>query len=164
MAPDPWPDEPEEPDPEARWGDPEARWGDPERDLEKRVRIPEVSVPEPTAGSLDPELSRTFWASVLFVNAAVFLLSLGPLLIVFRDQWLLGLGLVAGGALLLGRTYQLYRSYKVRSEDAGDDGDDDDDHHDESVERDGAERDDTDNAPTDGSDVETGSSDPERNP
>lgn len=112
MASDPWPDEPEEPDPEARWGDPEARWGNPERDLEKTVRIPEVSIPEATGGSADPELSRAFWASVLFVNAAVFMLSLGPLLIVFRGRWTLGLGLVAGGALLLGRTYQLYQSFK----------------------------------------------------
>lgn len=120
MAPDPWPDEPDEPDPEARWGDPEARWGNPERDLEKTVRIPEVSVPEGTAGSIDPELSRAFWASVLFVNAAVFMLSLGPLLIIFRGRWTLGLGLVAGGVLLLGRTYQLYRSYEAIRTDDGD--------------------------------------------
>lgn len=118
MASDPWPDEPDEPDPEARWGDPEARWGDPERDLEKRVRIPEVSIPEPSGGSADPELSRAFWASVLFVNAAVFMLSLGPLLVIFRGRWTLGLGLVAGGVLLLGRTYQLYQSTVGRSGDA----------------------------------------------
>lgn len=132
MPTDPWPDEPDEFDPEDRWGDPEAdpeaRWGDPETELVERITIPEPAEPELSAAAVDSAVSGPFWASVVLVNLAVFALSLGPMLIFFRGEWLIGLGLVAGGTLALGRTYHLYRQFK-RSADRGenDDSDEDDD-------------------------------------
>lgn len=111
MPTDPWPDEPEE-------VDPEDRWGDPERDLVKNIAIeaePEEDAdeePELSSEAVSGEVSRLFWASVVLVNVAVFALSLGPMLIVFRDQWILGLGLVGGGTFALSRTYRLYQQFK----------------------------------------------------
>jgi hypothetical protein len=111
---DPWPDEPDE-------ADPEARWGDPERDLVENIAIeaepkPESeSEPEFDADAVGGDLSRLFWASVVLVNLAVFALSLGLMLIVFRGQWLLGLGLVGGGTVALSRTYSLYQQFKRES-------------------------------------------------
>lgn len=134
MTTDPWPDEPEEPDPEARWGDPEtrwgdpeARWGDPERELVENVTISteQGSEMDISTDGVDGELSRLFWASVVLVNLAVFALSLGPMLIYFRGEWLLGLGLVGGGTLALGRTYGLYREFKRESGDDGEEEPDD---------------------------------------
>lgn len=111
MPTDPWPDEPKE-------VDPEARWGDPERDLVKNISIeaePEEDAdaePELSSEAVSGEVSRLFWASVVLVNVAVFALSLGPMLIVFRGQWFLGLGLIGGGAVALTRTYRLYQQFK----------------------------------------------------
>lgn len=127
MPSDPWPDEPDEFDPEARWGDPEhdpeARWGDPERELVENITIPEPPEPDLSDG-VDSAVSKPFWASVILVNFAVFALSLGPMLIYFRGEWLIGLGLVAGGTFALGRTYHLYRQFKRASADSRrDDGD-----------------------------------------
>lgn len=127
MPSDPWPDEPDEFDPEARWGDPEqdpeARWGDPEAELVEKVTISEPS--EPDLSGVDSAVSKPFWASVILVNLAVFALSLGPMLIYFRGEWLVGLGLVGGGTLALGRTYHLYRQFERASTDSQqDDGDD----------------------------------------
>jgi hypothetical protein len=109
---DPWPDEPDEFDPEERFGfgepeefDPEERWGDPERDL---VQVPEP--PEP--GSVDEELQRTFWASVFLVNVGVAGVSLGLMLVYFRGMWLVGLGAVGVGAFALARTFLYYREFK----------------------------------------------------
>jgi hypothetical protein len=125
---DPWPDEPDEFDPEDRWGDPEhdpeARWGNPERELVENVTISEPSEPDLSDG-VDSAISKPFWASVILVNLAVFALSLGPMLIYFRGEWFIGLGLVAGGTLALGRTYRLYQQFKrVSTESLQDDGDD----------------------------------------
>jgi hypothetical protein len=99
---DPWPDEPDE-------FDPEARWSNPERDLPKIPRVREPEVPE-GAGDLDTDVASAFWASVFYLNVAFFALGLGPMLIVFRGQWKLGAGLVIGGLLALVRTYQIYRA------------------------------------------------------
>ena len=115
---DEWPDEPEE-------ENPESRWGDPERDL---PRIPEVATPDPGESSADPELLKLFWASVVAANVALFGLALGPMLIFFRGDWLLGGASVAVGAFALYRTYTYYRRVRARRDDGGDapDGDDED--------------------------------------
>lgn len=103
---DPWPDEPDEPNPE--------------RTLPGNLEIPEVSQPEVPEESLSGDVPRVFWASVILVNVALFALSLGPMLIVFRGQWTFGLPLIAVGALALVRTYQLYRKFKAeRADESG---------------------------------------------
>ena len=108
MPLDPWPDEPNEPNPEDRWGNPE-------HDLVENISISEPADPEFSKEAVGGEVSRYFWASVVLVNAAVFALSLGPMLIYFRGQWFIGLGLIGGGTLALGRTYRLYQQFKRES-------------------------------------------------
>jgi len=98
---DPWPDEPEE-------TNPESRWGDPERDL---PRIPEPAVAEK---DVDPEILETFWRSVVLANVALFGLSLGPMLVYFRGWWLWGGAAIAVGALAGLRVYQHYRAFERR--------------------------------------------------
>ena len=110
---DEWPDEPEE-------DDPESRWGDPERDL---PTVPEVATPDP--GAADPELTRLFWASVVAANIALFGLALGPMLVFFRGDWTLGAASVAVGAFALFRTYTYYRRVGARRDDGDDAGTDD---------------------------------------
>jgi hypothetical protein len=105
-----WPDEPEEPDPEQRWGSPEL-------DL---PRVPTVDVPESTPGddtAVDPEIQRTFWTAVVLANVAVFGVTVGPMLVYFRGRWLVGLGLVGVGLVALARTYTLYREFQAVHDD-----------------------------------------------
>jgi hypothetical protein len=108
---DEWSDEPEE-------FDPEHRWGRPERDLPS---VPVAPKPETAETDVDPELFKTFWASVIFANLALFGLSLGAMLIGFRGNWTVGLVLVAVGTFALVRTWAYYVSFRDR------DGDEDDD-------------------------------------
>ncbi|WP_216824792.1 DUF7322 domain-containing protein [Salinigranum rubrum] len=121
---EPWPDEPDEPNAESRWGNPE-------RDL---PRIPEVSTDE---SDVDPHTFKTFWVSVVFTNVAVFGVSLGAMLWYFRGQALLGGVLCLAGVLAGIRTYASYRAFKsTDSEETADDGADGDT-------RDGADGDDS---------------------
>ncbi|WP_144901767.1 DUF7322 domain-containing protein [Halobellus captivus] len=115
---DDWPDEPEEPDPEGRWGDPET-------DL---ATVPSVEVPgddvddEGAGVNIDGDLAKYFWATVIYANVALAGISLGLLLIGFRGQWVWGGGGVAIGLFALYRTYDLYRRYRTDVA-AGDDRD-----------------------------------------
>lgn len=116
---DPWPDEPDEPDPEARWGNPE----------EDLVSVPSVETRAPDPGSegggveVDAEVARLFWAAVVYANVAVAGVTVGPLLVAFRDQLTVGAIAIAVGLLALYRTYDLYRTYRERivGSDASDD-------------------------------------------
>jgi len=101
---DPWPDEPEEPNPESRWGDPE-------RDL---PRVPKPAVEEQ---DVDPEILETFWRSVVLANVALFGLALGPMLVYFRGQWLWGGAAIVLGALAGLRVYHHYRAFERRHGD-----------------------------------------------
>jgi hypothetical protein len=103
---DPWPDEPDEPSPETRWGNPE-------RDL---PRVPEVSTDE---SDVDPHTLETFWVSVIFANAALFGVSLGAMLWYFRGQALLGGALVLVGVLAGLRTYASYRAFGADDGESG---------------------------------------------
>lgn len=104
---DPWPDEPDEPDPEERWGDPE-------NDL---IDVPAVDIPgddadEGAAVQVDRELATTFWAVVVLVNVGVAGISIGAMVLYFRGQLLLGSGAIVVGALALVRAYYTYRGYR----------------------------------------------------
>ncbi|MFK5603197.1 DUF7322 domain-containing protein [Haloferax volcanii] len=135
-------------DPETRWGDPEARWdpetrwGNPEKDL---PTIPRVRIPGEDAGAaadgddpdgegddapefspdVNPEAARLFWASVVLANVGLAGLTVGPMLVYFRGDTLLGGGLFLFGAVVLVRVYSIYREFK-RGEWRDDDGDDSD--------------------------------------
>ncbi|KAB1192097.1 hypothetical protein GJR96_01035 [Haloferax sp. MBLA0076] len=109
-----------------RWSDPESRWGNPENDL---PNIPHVSVPgeDPDSGlvgdfrdddvsgfsaDVDPEVSRIFWASVVLANIGLAGLALGPMLVYFRGQVLIGGGVTLLGIGALVRVYYMYQEYK----------------------------------------------------
>ncbi|MFB6082676.1 MAG: hypothetical protein ABEJ94_00335 [Halorientalis sp.] len=80
-----WPDEPDDP------GSPESVEPDPESDLTPSP--PEVDVPEPPDPSENDApkgLLRSFWKLVAVFNVALFALALGPMLVVFRGQWVDG--------------------------------------------------------------------------
>ncbi len=72
-----------------------------------------------------------FWTVVVVVNAAILALSLGPLLIFFRGQWLLGGGLFVLGVALSGLAYWRYRQFRreqaerAEAEDENEDDEDD---------------------------------------
>lgn len=102
-----WPHEPDEPDPEARWGNPE----------QELPTIPEVDVPD--GSDAEPAVSRAFWAAVVMANVALLLVSLGPMLAVFRGQWRLGGALFVVGVVVFYRLYRHYRSF-VADDDGAD--------------------------------------------
>jgi hypothetical protein len=119
---DAWPDEPDE-------SDPEDRWGDPERDL---VNVPSVGGEDDEQPvEIDSELASTFWAVVVLVNVGVAGVSLGAMFAYFRGNYLLGAAAAVVGVLALVRAYYSYRGYK--SSDAGDT-----DHADDAGDTDGA--------------------------
>lgn len=110
---DEWPDEPDQPDPEGRWGDPES-------DLATvpSVDIPGEDVDDEGAGvEVDGDLAKFFWAAVIYANVGIAGVSLGLMLAGFRGQLLLGGGAVAIGLFALYRTYDLYRTYRERDVD-----------------------------------------------
>ena len=114
-ASDKWPDEPDEPDPEARWGDPET-------DL---VSVPSVEHEGVDPGSegggveVDPETARRFWAAVVYANVALGGVSIGLLLAGVRGQLRIGGAAVAVGLLALYRTYSVYRTHQERAAEGG---------------------------------------------
>jgi hypothetical protein len=109
-----WPDEPEEPDPESQWDDPE-------QDL---ARVPEVDVeiPSPPDTPVGRAKGRLFWAAVVYANVGVAGISVGPMLVGFRGQWLVGGGVFLVGVLALVRTYLIYRDFQSRDWDDGAEG------------------------------------------
>ncbi|WP_096390827.1 DUF7322 domain-containing protein [Halopenitus persicus] len=76
-------------------------------------RFPEPDADDFGLGSdLDPRTYRTFIVCVLLSNAALFCVSLGAMLVYFRGQWSIGLGLAGLGVLAGIRTFQHYRSWQ----------------------------------------------------
>ncbi|MFB6090625.1 MAG: hypothetical protein ABEJ97_06155 [Halobellus sp.] len=115
---DEWPDEPDEPDPEARWGAPE----------DDLTSVPTIDIPgedaEDAAVEVDGDLAKFFWVTVIYANVAVAGVCVGLMLVVFRGQLTWGGGAVAVGLFALYRTYDLYRRYRAEIADAGPAGDD----------------------------------------
>ncbi len=103
---DEWPDEPDEPDPEARWGSPE----------DDLVSVPGIDLPgedaEDAGAEVDSDLAKFFWVTVIYANVAVAGVSIGLMLVGFRGQAVWGGGAVAVGLFALYRTYDLYRTYQ----------------------------------------------------
>ncbi|WP_148413112.1 hypothetical protein [Haloferax sp. KTX1] len=138
----------------AHWADPESRWGDPERDLPTipRVRIPGEDAstgdgfddaPEFSA-DVNPTVARLFWASVVLANVGLAGVTIGPMLVYFRGETLLGGGIFLFGAVALVRVYSIYREFKRGTwKDDESDGDESDDPNDDGTNDDGpAERED----------------------
>jgi hypothetical protein len=79
-------------------------------DPSERLRVESPSVRDYSEVDADPELQKEFWSQVLLFNIALFCLSLGVMLVVFRGQWTLGGGLFAVGLFAFGRGYRRYRT------------------------------------------------------
>ncbi len=94
---DPWPDEPEEFDPESLGPDP-----------------PTVEQPDAAAmEDVSEDAARLFFGAVVMANVALFALSLGAMLVYFRGDWELGGAALAVGAvatLFLGRFYWQFKT------------------------------------------------------
>jgi len=104
-----------------RWGDIEHPFGDPEESglVSEATQTSDHEPNEPTTEELsrdlsdvDPDLLNTFAVCAVLANLGVLLVSVGILLVVFRDQLQIGGGLVVIGSLTLVRVRQYYRSYK----------------------------------------------------
>jgi len=89
----------EEPD------DPYPDYGDPEEMFDLEI---------PDAEGVSKELFRAFWGLVGVFNVGLLTLSLGALLVVFREQWFVGGALVAVGVVSLAYGVHRYRVYRER--------------------------------------------------
>ena len=95
---DAWPDEPKEFDPNSLGpGIPEAP---------SASNLAERDVPS--------DVANAFWAAVIFANAALLGLSLGPMLWYFEGMARLGGGIFLIGLVALGMTYRRYYSFMNR--------------------------------------------------
>ncbi|PSQ54090.1 hypothetical protein BRD20_00715 [Halobacteriales archaeon SW_8_65_20] len=95
---DPWPDEPDEFDPDS---------------LTPDTPIAGDSGAADTETDIDGELLRGFYAAVVLANVGLFGLSLGAMVAYFRGQLLLG-----GVAMLVG-TSALFRTYQLVDKHGG---------------------------------------------
>lgn len=103
---DEWPDEPDEENPEDRWGNPE----------EDLVSVPEA--PTFDDSDVDPELSAFWWRTVVLANVALGGVTIGPMVIFFERMWLVGGVCFLIGALAFVRVYQHVVWFRNRDEDA----------------------------------------------
>ena len=87
------------------------------------------------ASDVDQGTLRAFVVAVIYANAAVLLVALGPMVWFFEGWSRIGPALFVGGVLAGVRTYQTYRSWK-RSRDEVDEGSDADDSVSEADDRD----------------------------
>jgi len=75
------------------------------------------------ASDVDSDTLRAFVAAVIYANAAVLLVSLGPMVWFFEGRARIGAGLFALGLLAGLRTYQTYRAWKRSRDGAAESGD-----------------------------------------
>jgi len=71
------------------------------------------------ASDVESGTLRAFVVAVVYANAAVLLVALGPMVWFFEGWSRIGAGLFVGGLLAGVRTYQTYRSWKLSRDDAG---------------------------------------------
>jgi len=74
------------------------------------------------ASDVDPGTLRAFVAAVIYANAAVLFVALGPLVWYFEGWTRIGAGLFVAGLLAGIRTYQTYRAWR-RDRDAAESAD-----------------------------------------
>jgi len=108
-----WPDEPE-----TGWPDePDQGWPD---EPDAQDLGPDVPSPPPRGSADNPEAVQLFWKLVLVFNVALLALAIGPMFIVFQDQWDLGLQIFFVGALAFAYgTVRYYRFRETKDDDTG---------------------------------------------
>ncbi|WP_049980968.1 DUF7322 domain-containing protein [Halolamina rubra] len=67
------------------------------------------------------ETASAFWAAVIYVNAAVLLIALGPVVYALRGRAVVSAVLVAAGLVAFWRAYGVYREFDAEDADDGDD-------------------------------------------
>ncbi|TMT85960.1 hypothetical protein E2L06_04875 [Haloterrigena sp. H1] len=114
--------EPEEWDPEEELYDPDSDGltipqvtteDDPD-EATSGIDVPSVSTDETDVPS---DVLQAFWALVLVINAALFVVSLGALLLVFEGDVTRGGTLVGSGIVLFGLAGRRYRTFRADSDD-----------------------------------------------
>ncbi|MGM0387741.1 MAG: DUF7322 domain-containing protein [Natrinema limicola] len=116
--------EPEEWDPEEEFYDPDSdgltipqvTTDDSDADAESTTSIDIPSVPTDET-DVPSDVLEAFWALVLVVNAALFVVSLGALLLVFEGDVTRGGTLVAAGTVLFGLAGRRYRAFRADRDD-----------------------------------------------
>lgn len=68
------------------------------------------------AMEVDPETAKSFWSAVIYVNAGILLMALGPVVYALRGRALVSLALVAVGIGALVRAYTVYRAFDADAE------------------------------------------------
>lgn len=129
--------EPEEWDPEEELYDPDSDGltipqvasdddGDDTDESASVIDVPSVTTAETDVPS---DILQAFWALVLVINAALLVVSLGALLLLFEGDVTRGGVLVAAGGVLFGLAGRRYRTFRADRDDTaadndlGDDGD-----------------------------------------
>ncbi|MFA9415323.1 hypothetical protein [Natrinema sp. HArc-T2] len=122
--------EPEEWDPEEEFYDPDsdgltipqvATEDEPDADgAESAIDVPSVSTAETDVPS---DILQAFWGLVLVINAALFIVSIGALLLVFEGDATRGGILVGAGIVLFGLAGRRYRAFRADSDDGAADDD-----------------------------------------
>jgi hypothetical protein len=74
------------------------------------------------ASDVDGDTLRAFVAAVVYANAAVLFVALGPMVWFFEGWSRVGLGLLVAGLLAGVRTYQTYRAWRRSRDDADEPG------------------------------------------
>lgn len=102
-------------------GDEEDEYTGPQaRDMEAELRARSETGggdADEEAMEVDPETARAFWAAVIYVNAGVLLMALGPVVYALRGRALLAVALVAAGVAALVRAYSVYRAFDTEDGD-----------------------------------------------
>lgn len=68
--------------------------------------------------AVDPETAKSFWSAVIYVNAGILLMALGPVVYALRGRALVSLALVAVGIGALVRAYTVYRAFDADDAEA----------------------------------------------
>jgi len=67
---------------------------------------------------VDNETAYAFWAAVIYVNVGLLLVTLGPMLVVFRGRTQVGALMVVLGGFALYRAYTVYKGYTASDEES----------------------------------------------
>lgn len=103
---DPWPDEPDEFDPEA---------DGPQVDVPEGPRAPEP--PDFSDADIPADVANAFWSVVVLTNVGLLGVSVGLMFVGFQGRLRLGGFLVGVGVLSLLFAYRRYRAYRTRTSD-----------------------------------------------
>lgn len=106
---DPWPDEPDEFDPDSL--------GPETPDVE-----PDVDSSFESAADVDEDIFRAFWGAVVFLNVGVAALSVGAMLVYFRGDWSTGGPAIVVGLVAVAFVCRFYLTYLSARGDGDTDG------------------------------------------